>query len=575
MVESLAVDSGSEIDEWENYNDDELRRILEENEEASLEEGIAAENQNVPDSELIWSENFDGFTGIEETYQEQSGPTIRENCPINIFKTIWNQQIMELIVAETNKYAWQIIARASEYENGITRGSRLNDWFETTVEELYQFISILIYMSLCNRGRLDEYWTTGALGMPNFRKIMGKNRFLLLLRFLHFIDNDDLTNNIRGYERKIFKIAPIVEHCNKKFGEIYVPRKGLSIDESLLLWKGHLSWIQCIRTKAARFGIKTYELCEAETGYLLKVNIYAGKNQDLEQPIHGFTNATSKIVLKLSEGYLEKGHCLYMDNYYNSVRLAQFLKSKSTDVVGTLNRRRVDTPTNIKNLDDRRMQRGDIVAAHCWDVTVLAWKDVKLVSLISTFHKNDTAPGSRAGVECDKPLVVHDYNKYMGGVDLKDQKLSMYLLERKRGLKWYIKVFRRLLNCSILNSYIIYRCHEGVQKLSHRQFRYNLAEALSLESMYTQRIRPAAAALGTTRYSGNHFPAHFSDGGTMPDRTNKRSNRHKRGRCVHCTSNKRRTETNIMCTGCNVFLCVGRCWQEYHTSPSEVTTPFL
>lgn len=405
--------------------------------------------------------------------------------------------------------------------------------------------------------------------MPCFSKIMGKNSFFLLLRFLHFVDNDGLTDFIHGYDRKIYKIAPIVEHCNKKFAEIYIPRRALSIDESLLLWKGHLSFIQCIRTKAARFGIKSYELCEAETGYLLKLMIYAGKNQDLEQDIHGFTNATSKVVLKLSEDYLEKGHCLYMDNFYNSVGLARFLKHKRTDVVGTLNRRRVETPSNIKNIDVRRMQRGDIVATHCGDVAVLAWKDVQLVSMISTFHKNDTAPGSRAGVQCDKPLVVHDFNKYMGGVDLKDQKLSMYLMERKRGTKWYVKVFRRLLNCSILNSFIMYKCHEGVQKMDHRQFRYVLAEALSLESMYIQRIRPAATS-GTNRYSGNHFPAHFSDiHNITPDRSNKKMNRHKRGRCVHCTSNKRHTETNIMCTGCNVFLCVGSCWKEYQTPPSD------
>lgn len=182
---------------------------------------------------------------------------------------------MKTIVNETNKYAWQIIARASE--EGITSVSRLNDWNETTVEELYTFFSILIYMSLCNRARLGEYWTTGVLGMPCFRQIMSKNKFLLLLRFLHFTDNDYLIDSIHRYERKIYKIAPIVEHCNKKFAEIYIPRKALSIDESLLLWKGHLSWIQCIRTKAARFGIKTYELCEAETGYLLNFVIYAGK----------------------------------------------------------------------------------------------------------------------------------------------------------------------------------------------------------------------------------------------------------------------------------------------------------
>lgn len=427
---------------------------------------------------------------------------------MNIFKAIWDRQIMKTIVNETNKYAWQIIARASE--EGITSGSRLNDWNETTAEELYTFFSILIYMSLCNRARLDEYWTTGVLGMPCFRQIMSKNKFLLLLRFLHFTDNDYLIDSIHRYERKIYKIAPIVEHCNKKFAEIYIPRKALSIDESLLLWKGHLSWIQCIRTKAARFGIKTYELCEAETGYLLNFVIYAGKNLNAEQAVHGFTNATSKVVLKLSEGYLDKGHCLYMDNFYNSVCLARFLKSRRTDVVGTLNRRRIDTPSNIKNLNERQMQRGDIVATHCGNVTVVAWKDVKLVTMISTFHKNDTVLGRRAGTECEKPVVVHNYNKNMGGVDLKDQKLSTYLMERKRGLKWYIKVFRRLLNCSILNSYIIYRCHDREKKLDHRQFRYTLAEVLSLESMYIQRIRPAANT-GYDRYKGNHFPDHFSN----------------------------------------------------------------
>lgn len=563
LAEALEVDSGSEIDEMENFNEDDLLHILDDdqNEEGNI----------IAEAGLNWSENFDEFTGTQENYEEQSGPVIQETSPIEIFKAIWNLQIMEHIVEETNKYAWNIIARASESEEGISKASRLNDWDETTVGELYQFFSVLIYMSLCYRARLDEYWTVGILGMPSFRKIMSKNKFLLLLRFLHFVDNDALTDSIHGYDKKTYKTyknAPIVEHCNNKFAEIYIPKRDLSIDESLLLWKGRLSWVQCIRTKSARFGIKSYELCEAQSGYLLKFIIYAGKSQDSGQAIHGFTNVTSKVVLKLIEGYLQKGHCLYMDNYYNSVSLTRFLKSKRTDVVGTLNRRRVDVPSKIKNLDDRRMQRGEIVATHCGDVTVLSWKDVKLVSMISTFHKNDKAPGYRAGVECAKPLAVHDYNKYMGGVDLKDQKLSMYLLERKRGLKWYIKVFRRLLNCSILNSYIVHNLNDPENKMDHRRFRYVLAEALSLENNTKVRIRPAAAPnTSCDRYTGDHFPAHFSEN-TANVRENKRKNLHKRGRCVYCTSNKRRQETNIICTGCDVFLCVGQCWRKYHNPPS-------
>jgi hypothetical protein len=32
-----------------------------------------------------------------------------------------------------------------------------------------------------------------------------------------------------------------------------------------------------------------------------------------------------------------------------------------------------------------------------------------------------------------KPVFVLEYNQQMGGVDLKDQELQPYLLERKRG----------------------------------------------------------------------------------------------------------------------------------------------
>lgn len=86
-----------------------------------------------------------------------------------------------MLVDETNKYAWQIVAGANE--ESITSGSRLYDCDETMLEELYKFFSILIYMSVCNRERLDKYWTTGGVGMPCFRKIMSKNKFLLQLGF--------------------------------------------------------------------------------------------------------------------------------------------------------------------------------------------------------------------------------------------------------------------------------------------------------------------------------------------------------------------------------------------------------
>jgi hypothetical protein len=67
-----------------------------------------------------------------------------------------------------------------------------------------------------------------------------------------------------------------------------------------MLWKGHhLSFKQYL-LKASKSGIKTYELCDATTGYWWPFLAYAGKNTKLDYPlITADTNKTSAIVLKL------------------------------------------------------------------------------------------------------------------------------------------------------------------------------------------------------------------------------------------------------------------------------------
>ena len=49
-----------------------------------------------------------------------------------------------------------------------------------------------------------------------------------------------------------------------------------------------------------------------------------------------------------------------------------------------------------------------------------------------------------------------DYNHNMGGVDLKDQFLHMYMVERGKKTNWNLRLFKRLLNSTVLNSFVIY-----------------------------------------------------------------------------------------------------------------------
>ncbi|GFQ67361.1 piggyBac transposable element-derived protein 4 [Trichonephila clavata] len=98
----------------------------------------------------------------------------------------------------------------------------------------------------------------------------------LLMKFLHFANNDvldnDLDHNINL--RKIREFHDLVVH---KFKSVHVPKPNISVDESLIAFKGRLSWKQYIPQKRARFGIKLFQLCQSEKWLHLELLDIHGK----------------------------------------------------------------------------------------------------------------------------------------------------------------------------------------------------------------------------------------------------------------------------------------------------------
>jgi hypothetical protein len=121
------------------------------------------------------------------------------------------------------------------------------------------------------------------ISTPGFRDIMTQERLEIICKFLHFTDNESISN-FEG-PQKLFKIFPVISYLNNKFQDLYLPNQDISIDESLTLWIGHLSFKQYIPLKASKFGIKTYELCDATTGYLWSFLVYTGKDTKLDSPL--------------------------------------------------------------------------------------------------------------------------------------------------------------------------------------------------------------------------------------------------------------------------------------------------
>jgi len=93
---------------------------------------------------------------------------------------------------------------------------------------------------------------------------MSQDRFCLLQRLLHFSDN---RNPCPG--NRLVKIGTVVETLRKKFKSIFIPHQNLCIDESIVEWKGRLTFKQYIPSKRHRFGIKLFVLCDCKSGFVL------------------------------------------------------------------------------------------------------------------------------------------------------------------------------------------------------------------------------------------------------------------------------------------------------------------
>jgi hypothetical protein len=119
---------------------------------------------------------------------------------------------------------------------------------------------------------------------------------------------------------------------------------------------------------------------------------------------------------------------------------------------------RKNVPSLVKT---KKLKKRETVGQHSTDVAVLDWQDRKRATLISTYHNGEMSTISKDGKEIIKPKVAFDYNTNMGGVDLKDQMLQPYLLETKKGNKWYIKFFKRLINVAIHNTMVLFRTTTG------------------------------------------------------------------------------------------------------------------
>ena len=148
---------------------------------------------------------------------------------------------MTLIVDETNRFAEQYLLEKSVTDPD---NSYLGQWTPVTIPEMKKFIGTLLLMGIVYKPDLHMYWSTDIYySTPAFSKIMKRDRFYLILKFLHFNNNE--TVDPENPDR-LHKVRPLIELLRERFRKVYSPGKNLSVDESLVLYKGRLKFKQYI-----------------------------------------------------------------------------------------------------------------------------------------------------------------------------------------------------------------------------------------------------------------------------------------------------------------------------------------
>jgi len=210
----------------------------------------------------------------------------------------------------------------STLERPHKKGSRFSNFQPTCSQEVQNFLGLCLLGSSLKFSVVRDMFSDNSLYYhPIVRHIMSGRRFEKLLRFFSVQYAGD--NPLVGPMKKIY---PVFDMLIQKFQSLYFPDENLSLDESLLLHRGRLTWRQYMKNKKAKYGIKFYELCTHD-GYVLNIDMYRGKNTSstvIEPNLEGLSKVDN-IDINLMKPYLNKGHSLYMDNFYNSVTLSNLL----------------------------------------------------------------------------------------------------------------------------------------------------------------------------------------------------------------------------------------------------------
>ena len=389
------------------------------------------------------------------------GVTSASQCDniVDTFHLLITAEIIDNIVLQTNREG----KRRTIDWIAVHPDHQPREWKAVTDVEIRAFIGLCILAGVykCNHESTHRLWSEDE-GRPVFKATMSRNRFTDILKFMRF--DDKTSRPQRQQTDKLAAFADIWAMFVNQLPKYYIPGTDLCIDEQLVAFRGRALFRQYISSKPAKYGIKIWWCCDAETCYPLAGQVYIGKQPGEQREV----GQGARVVQDLISSWRHSGRNVVTDNFFTSVELAQNLLVQGLTFVGTIRSNKPHIPEAMR-ANSRRPEHSSIFGFSD-QITLVSYvpKVGKSVIVLSTMHHDKAIEGSLS-----KPEIIHHYNACKSGVDNLDHLVTMYTSRRKTN-RWPMVLFWNMIDVAAVGAFILWLGNNTQWEVSKGRRRRNL-----------------------------------------------------------------------------------------------------
>lgn len=328
------------------------------------------------------------------------------------------------------------------------------------------------------------------------------------------------------------KLRPLVDHFRTVSEDlIFTLGTLLAVDEMMIRFVGKSAETHRIKNKPIKEGYKFFVLAtiigfivnftpdgrkaakednleydqsrkfgktEAMLNYVLEIIPRLREKQRNRAQKRERSTRSSTDTDKFDDDEINEKFVITMDNYFTFPKVIKALRDLDIGVLGTSRFRKTWPPRRLKNVNKEKANFNEFY----WTIdefgTLIArWMDNGMVFVVSTVHQVgkmikrlrkrprktednrrhvDKVWGDKGCVHVYIPTLIDDYNHWMGGVDMADQRISYYHPNLRCQRTW-IPMFMQIISMVRTNSYLVYseHCKKNKKKgITHKEFTYEI-----------------------------------------------------------------------------------------------------